>query len=138
MMCVCTRRSLVITMAVLASATRVAAAVPAEHRDFIAAAFRMKDEAVARGDQPYGAVVVKDSRIVGHAPSRVVSKNDASAHAEREAIRDAQARLGSIELSDCVLYSSSRPCAACERAAAEAKIARMIYGAHATDAGRPR
>src|SRR5687768_3431562 len=114
-MCVCTRRSLVIPMAVLASATRVAAAVPAEHRDFIAAAFRMKDEAVARGDQPYGAVVVKDSRIVGHAPSRVVPTNDASAHAEREAIRDAQARLSSIELPDSLLYSTSRPCAACER-----------------------
>src|SRR5688572_8330609 len=72
---------------------------------------------------PYGAVVVEDRRIVGHAPSRVVSKNDASAHAEREAIRDAQARLRSIELSDCVLYSSSRPCAACERAAAEPNCA---------------
>jgi tRNA(Arg) A34 adenosine deaminase TadA len=41
-------------------------------------------------------------------------------------------------VSDCVLYSSSRPCAACERAAAEAKIARMIYGAQAIDAGPPR
>jgi tRNA(adenine34) deaminase len=109
-----------------------------EHRDFIAAAFKMREEAIAGGDQPYGAVVVRHSRIVGYAPSRVVAKNDASAHAEREAIRDAQARLDSADLSECVLYSSSRPCVACERTAAEAKIARMIYGAQATDAGRPR
>jgi tRNA(adenine34) deaminase len=137
-MCEYNRRSVIVAIVALASATRTAAATAGEHRDFIAAAFRMREEAMARGDQPYGAVVVRHSRIVGYAPSRVVAKNDASAHAEREAIRDAQARLGSADLSECVLYSSSRPCAACERAAAEAKIARMIYGAQATDAGRPR
>jgi tRNA(adenine34) deaminase len=134
-MCECNRRSVIAALAVLASG---AAATASEHRDFIAAAFKMREEAVARGDQPYGAVVVKHGRIIGYAPSRVVLKNDATAHAEREAIRDAQARLGRADLSDCVLYSSSRPCAACERAAAEAKIARMIFGAQATDAGRPR
>jgi tRNA(adenine34) deaminase len=137
-MCECNRRSLIVAMAVLASAARVPAAAANEHRDFIAAAFKMRDEAVARGDQPYGAVVVRNNRIIGYAPSRVVSKKDATAHAEREAIRDAQARLGSADLSESVLYSSSRPCAACERAAADAKIARMIFGAQATDAGRPR
>ena len=62
------------------------------------------------GDQPYGAVVVKDGRIIGYGPSRVVLKKDATAHAEREAIREAQARLGTTDLSGCVLYSTSRPC----------------------------
>ena len=119
-------------------ATRAGAEAPAEHREFIAAAFKMRDEAVRMGDQPYGAVVVKERRIIGFGPSRVVLKSDETAHAEREAIREAQARLGMSELSDCVLYSSSRPCAACERAAARAKIARMIYGNGAVDAGRPR
>jgi tRNA(adenine34) deaminase len=137
-MCHCNRRSMIVALLALASTTRAAAAMANEHRDFIAAAFKMREEAIARGDQPYGAVVVRHSRIVGYAPSRVIAKNDPSAHAEREAIREAQARLGSADLSDCVLYSSSRPCGACERAAAEAKIARMIYGAQATDAGRPR
>jgi tRNA(Arg) A34 adenosine deaminase TadA len=137
-MCQCNRRSAIVALVALASAPRAATATASEHRDFIAAAFKMREEAIARGDQPYGAVVVRHSRIVGYAPSRVVSKNDASAHAEREAIHDAQARLGSADLSDSMLYSSSRPCAACERAAAEAKITRMIYGAEATDAGRPR
>ncbi len=58
----------------------------------------MRDEAVRTGDQAYGAVVVKDGRIIGFGPSRVVLKNDASAHAEREAIREAQARLGTHRL----------------------------------------
>ena len=108
-----------------------------EHREFIAAAFRMKDEAVRAGDQAYGAVVVKDGRIIGFGPSRVVLKKDWTAHAEREAIREAQARLGRTDLSGCILYSSSRPCSECERAAAGASIDRMIFGIEATDAGKP-
>jgi tRNA(adenine34) deaminase len=136
----CTRRSAVVAIVVVLAglATRAKAATPAEHREFIAAAFKMRDEAVRLGDQAYGAVVVKDERIIGYGPSRVVLKKDASAHAEREAIREAQARLGTIDLTGCVLYSTSRPCGACERAAADAKIARMIHGADATDAGPPR
>ena len=138
--CSGTRRSAMIAMAaaLLGLATRTATAAPSEHREFIAAALKMRDEAVATGDQPYGAVVVKERRIIGYGPSRVVLKRDATAHAEREAIREAQARLGTADLSGCLLYSTSRPCAACERAAGEARIARMIHGADATDAGPPR
>ena len=98
----------------------------------------MRDEAVRAGDQAYGAVVVKDGRIIGFGPSRVVLKNDFTAHAEREAIREAQARLGSRDLAGCILYSSSRPCSNCEAAAADANVARMIFGREAIDAGRPR
>lgn len=115
-----------------------AKAAPEEHREFIAAAFRMKDDAVRLGDQPYGAVLVKDGRIVGFGSSAVVLKKDVTAHAEREALRDAQARFGSADLSGSVLYSTSRPCSDCERAAAAANVARMIHGSDATDAGRPR
>jgi tRNA(Arg) A34 adenosine deaminase TadA len=137
--CSCTRRSALAVLAAAGAAlvTRAKAA-PAEHREFIAAAFRMKDEAVLAGDQAYGAVVVKGGRIIGFGPSRVVLKKDWTAHAEREAIREAQARLGRTDLSGCILYSSSRPCSECERAAAGAKIDRMIFGSEATDVGKPR
>ena len=121
-----------------AAATRASAAASPEHKPFIDAAFRMKDDAIRTGDQPYGAVVVKEGRIIGFGPSRVVLKNDSTAHAEREAMREAQARLGSVDLSGCVLYSSSRPCSVCEGFAREAKITRMIHGADGTDAGAPR
>lgn len=136
-MCDCTRRAAVagIAAAVAAIATPVRAGA---HREFIAAAFKMKEEALRRGDQAFGAVVVQDGRIVGYGPSRVVLKQDAAAHAEREAIREAQARLGTSDLSGAVLYSSSRACGACENVAAEAKMARMFYGTDATDAGAPR
>jgi tRNA(Arg) A34 adenosine deaminase TadA len=106
-------------------------------RPFVDAAFAMKRQAEANGDQSYGAVVVRQETIVGWGPSRVVTKRDWTAHAEREAIRHAQTALGA-DLSGCIMYSTSRPCVNCERAAAEAGIARMFFGAEATDAGVPR
>jgi tRNA(Arg) A34 adenosine deaminase TadA len=135
--CACTRR-VVLAMAAVALLAPRAKAAPREHQEFIEAAFRMKDEAVRAGDQAFGAVVVKDRCIIGFGPSRVVLRNDQTAHAEREAMREAQARLGSPDLSGCLLYSSSPPCANCEAAAAAAGIARMFHGSDATDAGVPR
>lgn len=113
------------------------ASAAATDEPFIARAFEMKRQAVASGDQPYGAVVVRDGTMVGEAPSRVIAKGDFNAHAEREAIADAQRRLGTKSLAGCVLYSSSRPCRQCETAAWAAGIARMIHGESATDAGAP-
>ena len=105
---------------------------------FIDKAFEMKRVAERMGDQSYGAVVVRGDEIVGLGPSRVVVKKDFTAHAEREALRDAQAKLGKSDLSGCVMYSTSRPCGDCERAAAQAKISRMYYGPQGADAGAPR
>jgi tRNA(adenine34) deaminase len=136
----CTRRAAMIVLGAAAAdaATRKAAATESEHRPFVEAALAMKEKAIQTGDQPYGAVVVQNGRIVGYGPSRVVTKRDWSAHAEREAIRDAQARLGTADLSSCVMYSTSQPCSNCERAAADAGLARMFHGAAPIDAGAPR
>ena len=101
-------------------------------------AFEMRRLAETQGDQPYGAVVVRDGRVVAEAPSRVVTRGDPTAHAEMEAIRDACRRLGTRRLAGSQLYSSSRPCPMCEAAAYWAGIDRMIHGADATDGGAPR
>ena len=98
----------------------------------------LRDESVRGGDQPYGAVVLRGETVVGEAPSRVVTANDPTAHAEMEAIRDAARRLRSRQLGDCVLVSTSRPCRMCEAAASWAGIARMVHGPALTDAGPPR
>ena len=83
------------------------------------------------------AVLVLDDKLVGEGPSRVVKNRDSNAHAEREAIRDAQRRLGRKELPGTILYSTSRPCSLCEAAAAEAKVSRMYFGPTLVDAGVP-
>ena len=97
-----------------------------------------RDEAVRAGDQPYGAVVLCGERIVGAAPSRVITTSNPDAHAEREALRAAVQRLGRSELTGCVLVSTSRPCSRCEAAASAAGIARLVFGQALTDAGAPQ
>ena len=107
-------------------------------RFFVAEAFRMKDEAVARGDQPYGAVIVVAGTIAGYGPSRVNSDRNPDAHAERVALWEAQKRLGRQVLEGAVVYATSPPCAACQRALASASVGRMRVGPTAEDAGPPR
>lgn len=105
---------------------------------FMARAFEMRRLAVQRGDQPYGAVIVRDGKIVGEAASAVIVDNDPTAHAEMAAIRDAAHRLGSRDLSRSELYGTSRACPMCEAAAYWARIARMRYGESIFDAGAPQ
>jgi tRNA(Arg) A34 adenosine deaminase TadA len=129
------------TLVAAAGLALLARAKPSAAADWAAAmrhAQRLRDEAVQAGDQPYGAVVVLDGRVVGEGPSRVVQRNDPTAHAEMEAIRDAARRLGRRDLAGAVLVSTSRPCRMCEAAAGWAGIARMVHGDALTDAGAPR
>jgi tRNA(adenine34) deaminase len=132
------------TLAALATRAGADAALPAIAQPatpgpaaFAARAEAMRQLAIARGDQPYGAVVVCDGRIVGEGVSAVITNADPTAHAERQAIRDAQRRTGSLDLSGCVLYGTSRACPLCEAAARDARVARMAYGSSAIDAGAP-
>ena len=129
------RRRQVLVLASFLPALRAHSAPPEQR--WYDAAEAMRRLASSWGDQPYGAVVVQGDRIIGQGPSRVVQRKDPNAHAEREALRDARERFGAEVLRGAVLYSTSRPCALCEAAAAEAGIARMIHGADLQDAGAP-
>lgn len=104
---------------------------------FIQRAFDMRQRAVDLGDQPYGAVIVRDGIVIGQSWSRVVLDGDPTQHAEMAAIRDAAQRSGSRDLSGAVMYSSSRPCPMCEAAAYWADIEEMIHGRAVHRAGRP-
>lgn len=105
---------------------------------FMDRAQAMRRQALDAGDQGYGAVVVKGGRIVGLGPSRVVTNQDPTAHAEMEAIRDAARHLGTRDLSGCVLYATFRPCRMCETAAYWASIDRVFVGREIADMGAPK
>lgn len=105
---------------------------------FMARAFEMRRLAIERGDQPYGAVVVRDGRVVGEGVSAVVTNVDPTAHAEMQAIRDAARRLGSVDLSKCEMYGTARACPMCEAGAYWARIGKLYYGEAIADAGAPR
>jgi guanine deaminase len=120
--------------------TRIAEPVasPAPERQrFMRYALELRERASAQGDQPYGAVVVRDGKIVGEGPSRVIVSGDPTGHAEMEAIRDACRRLKTRDLSGCEVYASSRPCPMCETACYWARVSRVFFGAELTDAGAP-
>ena len=85
---------------------------------------------------PFGAVVVKDGRIVGEGHNRVISGKDPSAHGEIVAIREACRRLKTHDLSGCTLYTSAECCSMCYSAAFWARIGRIYYAAKHGDALR--
>jgi len=115
-----------------------AATPPAERSRFMARAFEMRRIAVERGDQAYGAVIVRDGQVVGEGVSAVLTTPDPTAHGEVQAIRDAARRLGTPQLAGCELYTTFRPCPMCETAAYWAGVARIYHGEAVTDAGAPR
>ncbi len=104
---------------------------------FMREAIRLSYEGPAQqAGGPFGAIVVKDGQIVGRAFNRVTSTNDPTAHAEILAIRDACARLGTYQLTNCTLYTSCEPCPMCLGAIYWARPARVVYAARHADAAK--
>lgn len=82
--------------------------------DFMDAAARLAFEAMETGTGgPFGAVIVKDGRIIGRGKNETFLYSDPTAHAEVQAIRDACRREGTLELAGAVIYSSAEPCPMC-------------------------
>lgn len=85
---------------------------------------------------PFGAIVVKEGKIVGKGYNQVTSLNDPSAHAEIVAIRDACENLNTYHLENCELYSSCEPCPMCMGAIYWARIEKVFYGNSNHDANK--
>ena len=83
---------------------------------------------------PFGACVVKDSKIIGKSSNQVLCNNDPTAHAEIMAIREACKHINSYDLSGCELYTSCYPCPMCLSAAIWANIKKVYYGNTSEDA----
>ena len=101
---------------------------------FMREAIRLADESVARGGGPFGAVVVKDGRILAGASNSVTIDNDPTAHAEVNAIRQACRELGTFDLKGSVIYASCEPCPMCLGAIYWAGIERIYYANTRADA----
>ncbi|GAA3410312.1 nucleoside deaminase [Paenibacillus hodogayensis] len=83
---------------------------------------------------PFGAIVVKDGRIVGRGVNEVTSANDPTAHAEVQAIRDACRNLDSFQLAGCDVYTSCEPCPMCLGALYWARVRTVYFGFDRDDA----
>ena len=83
---------------------------------------------------PFGAVIVKDGKVISEGHNRVTSSNDPTAHAEVVAIREACARLDTFSLEGCQIYTSCEPCPMCLSAIYWARLEAVYYANTRKDA----
>jgi tRNA(Arg) A34 adenosine deaminase TadA len=106
----------------------------AEDRRFMQMAIDLSIANIDEGGGPFGAVIVRDGKLISKGANRVVPNNDPTAHAEVEAIRKACRELQTFDLSGCTVYTSCEPCPMCLSALYWAGIERICYANTKCDA----
>ena len=101
---------------------------------FMSRAIELSIESVNNGTGPFGAVIVKNEKIIAEGSNKVTSTNDPTAHGEIVAIREACKQLNNFSLSGCELYSSCEPCPLCLSAIYWARINKIYYANTREDA----
>lgn len=101
---------------------------------FMKMAAKLAEENIDRGGGPFGAVIVKDGKVIATGVNTVTLTNDPTAHAEVNAIRKACDEGQTFSLKGCVIYSSCEPCPMCLSALYWAGVSRVYYGNTQDDA----
>jgi guanine deaminase len=83
---------------------------------------------------PFGCVIVKNGKIVASTHNTVHKDNDATCHAEMNAIREVSKKIKNFDLSDCEVYTTGKPCPMCKAALNWAKVKSVYYGCSYADA----
>ncbi len=105
------------------------------HRQFLQQAIDLAVENAKSGQGgPYGAIIVKDNRLIAASGNKVTTDIDPTAHAEVMAIRLACKALNDFQLSGCILYSSCEPCPMCLGAIYWARLAKVYFACSRHDA----
>jgi guanine deaminase len=112
-----------------------------DHADSSRMAFMREALSLARanaaaGGRPFGAVLVRDGRIVARAVNRILETGDPTAHAELLAIREAAQALGLVRLDGCTIYASGHPCPMC-LAAMHLVGVEAVYYAYSNEDAEP-
>ena len=108
----------------------------ATDHQFMRLAVEQAKESVHDGQSPFGAVIVKDGKVVCAVHNVVWATTDITAHAEVHALRVACETLGTIDLAGCTIYSSTEPCPMCFSAIHWANCDRIVFGTYIEDADR--
>ena len=77
---------------------------------------------------PFGSVIIKDGKILARGHNTVLADKDSTAHGEINAIRDAERKLETYDLSNCEIYTTGEPCPMCLAACMWANISKIYYG----------
>jgi len=106
-----------------------------EKENFMRQAIRLSIDSMRAGNGgPFGAIIVKDGKVIARGFNKVTSTNDPTAHAEVVAIREACEALGSFQLSGCEIYTSCEPCPMCLGAIYWARPDKMYFANTKIDA----
>ena len=97
------------------------------NKEFMLEAIRVANENIENQGGPFGAVIVKDGKIIAASGNSVTTDNDPTAHAEVNTIRKACKQLGTFNLEGCEIYSSCEPCPMCLSAIYWAHIDKLYY-----------
>ncbi|AZV42627.1 nucleoside deaminase [Peribacillus asahii] len=98
------------------------------HNEFMQQAIELAYENTKKKKgKPFGALIVKDGKIIAKGVNDVLETHDPTAHAELQAIREACRILGTSNLSDCELYASGEPCPMCLSAIYWANLKHVYY-----------
>jgi tRNA(adenine34) deaminase len=106
-----------------------------EHEVFMRMALKEAEEAYALGEVPVGAVVVINGAVIARGHNLRERVNDATAHAEIIALREAARKLGDWRLEEATVYTTIEPCAMCAGALVQFRVKRVVYGAKDPKAG---
>ena len=107
----------------------------AQREQLMRQAIKLSEEKMQQGfGGPFGAVVVKDGKVIGEGFNQVTTQNDPTAHAEVVAIRAACRTLDHFDLSGCEIYTSCEPCPMCLSAIYWARLDKMYYANSRKDA----
>src|SRR3990172_5321012 len=104
------------------------------HEKFMRLAIDKARQGIKNGQTPFGVCISKDEDVISCVHNIVWESMDITAHAEIHAIREACRKSNTIDLSECVIYSTCEPCPMCFSACHWAKISTIVYGTRIEDA----
>ena len=102
--------------------------------EFMSRAIELSIESANKGTGPFGAVIVKDNKIISEGFNTVTSTNDPTSHAEISAIRNACKNINNFSLKGYELYTTCEPCSMCLSAIYWARIDKIYYANTRSDA----
>jgi len=109
--------------------------VTAEHEAFMRRCLTLAENALANGETPVGALLVRGGRVIAEATESTRREYDPTAHAEVQAIRAACRHDQSLDLTGCTLYTTVEPCVLCGYVIRRAGVGRVVYGVETGQAG---
>lgn len=105
-----------------------------KNEKFMRIAIKEAEKGIRNGHGgPFGAVIVKNDKVIAKGHNHVVINNDPTCHGEIDVIRKACKKLETFDLTGCEIYTTGRPCPMCQAAIMWANIEKIYYGCNTTD-----